>query len=183
MVVSSASDANNEFLNLVIANQNLYLKQAKWSDLLQDEGVAMTTQEKPQYSGKPDKRKKEFVSHGEHFFGNIYKLANIMIHLYQIKGGPGDEVEDDTAFPKIPMSHPALSKNAHQIGSFIVKRRRKVSRGDMNSINDAEFTTHTQRDEYKDNDSFYFLYQVELLLWANNHWGRSQADLMKFAPD
>ena len=44
MAVSSASDANNEFLDLIIANQNLYLKQAKWFDLLKDEGVAMTTQ-------------------------------------------------------------------------------------------------------------------------------------------
>ena len=147
MAVSSASDANNEFLDLVIPNQNLYLKQAKWLDLLQDEGVVMTAQEKPQYSGNPDKNKQECVRHGKHFFGNIYKLANIMVHLYQIKGGPGDEVEDDTAFPKIPMSHPALSKNAHQIGSFIVKRRRKVSRGDMNSITDAKFTTQTQRSE------------------------------------
>ena len=56
--MSSASDKKNEFLDLVIANQNLYLKQAKWFDLLQDKGVAMTAQEKPQYSGKPDKRKK-----------------------------------------------------------------------------------------------------------------------------
>ena len=55
MEVSSASDANKEFLNLFIANQNLYLKQAKWFDLFQDEGVAMTAQEKPQYSGNPDK--------------------------------------------------------------------------------------------------------------------------------
>ena len=56
MEVSSASDTNNEFLDLVIVNQNLYLKQKKWFDLLQDEGVAMTEKEKPQYSGKPDKK-------------------------------------------------------------------------------------------------------------------------------
>ena len=71
MEVSSASDANNEFLDLFIANQNLYLKQAKWFDLFQDEGVAMTAQEKPQYSGNHDKNKRECVRHGEHFFGNI----------------------------------------------------------------------------------------------------------------
>ena len=71
MVLSSASDANNEFLDLVIANQNLYLKQAKWFDLLQDEFVAMITQEKPQYSGNPDKKKRECARHGEHLFGNI----------------------------------------------------------------------------------------------------------------
>ena len=49
--MSSASDANNEFLDLVIANQNLYLKQAKRFDLLQYEGVAMTVKDKPEYSG------------------------------------------------------------------------------------------------------------------------------------
>ena len=82
MAVSSESDAKNEFLGLVIANQNLYLKQAKWFDLLQDEGVAITAQEKSQYSGNPDKKKRYCVRHGEHFFGNIYKLAKIMVHLY-----------------------------------------------------------------------------------------------------
>ena len=81
------------------------------------------------------------------------------------------------------MSQRALSKNAHQIGSFIFKRGRKVARGDMNSITDAQVTTQTQRDEYKDNSSFYLLSQVELLRWANNHWGRPQAYLMKFTPD
>ena len=106
-----------------------------------------------------------------------------MVHLYRIKGGPGDEGEYDAALPKIPMIQTELSKNAHQIGSFIVKIRRKVTRGDMNSITDAKFTTHTQHDEYKDNDYFYFLSQFELLLWANNHWGRSQEDLTKFTPD
>ena len=55
--MSSASDAKNESLNLVIANQNLYLNQAKWFDLLQYEGVAMTAQENPQYCGNPDKNK------------------------------------------------------------------------------------------------------------------------------
>ena len=70
--------------------------------------MVMTAQEKPQYSGNTEKKKQEFVRHGEHFFGNIYKLANIMVHLYRIKGGPGDEGEDDAAFPKIPMSQPAL---------------------------------------------------------------------------
>ena len=83
-----------------------------------------------------------------------------------MKDGPGDEGEDDAAFPKIPMSQPALSKNAHQIGSFIVKRRRKVVRGNTNSITDAKFTTHTRRDEYKDNDSFYFLSQSEIIRWG-----------------
>ena len=29
---------------------------------------------------------------------------------------------------------------------------------------------------------FYFLSQVELLCWANNRWGYSQAGLMKFTP-
>ena len=169
MAASSASDTNNEFLNLVIANQNLYLKQAKWFDLLKDEGVAMTTQYKPQYIGNPDKNKRECVRHGEHLFCNIYKLANIMVQLYRIKVVPGDEGEDDAAFPKITTSQPALSNNSHQIGSFIFKRRRKVDRGDMNSIIDAEFTTQNQRDEYKENDSFYFLSQVELLSWANDH--------------
>ena len=183
MAVSSASDANNEFLDLIIANQNLYLKQVKWFDLLHDDGVAMTAQEKPQYSGNPDKNNWECVRHGEHFFGSIYKLAKIMVHLYQIKGGIGDEGEDDAEFPKIFMSQPALWKNSQQIGSFIFKRSSKVARGDMNSITDAKFTTETQRDEYKYDDYFYFLSQVELLHWAKDHWGRSQADLMKFIPD
>ena len=31
-----------------------------------------------------------------------------MVHLYRIKGGTGDEGEDDAALPKIPMSQPAL---------------------------------------------------------------------------
>ena len=82
MAVSSASEATNEFIDLVIANQNLYLKQAKWFDLLQDEGMIMTAQETPQYSGSPDKKKRECVRHGEYFFGNIYKVVNIMVHLY-----------------------------------------------------------------------------------------------------
>ena len=56
MAVSSASDAKNESLNLVIANQNLYLNQAKWFDLLQYEGVAMTVKDKPEYSGTLTKR-------------------------------------------------------------------------------------------------------------------------------
>ena len=81
------------------------------------------------------------------------------------------------------MSQRALSKNAHQIGSFIFKRGRKVARGDMNSITDAQVTTQTQRDEYKDNSSFYLLSQVELLRWVNDRWGCSQEDLMKFTPD
>ena len=36
MAVSCASDANNEFLDLVIADQSLYPKQAKWFDSFQD---------------------------------------------------------------------------------------------------------------------------------------------------
>ena len=71
MVVSSASDTNNEFLELVIANQNLYMKQEKWFDLFQDVGVAMTAQDKPHYSGNLDKKKREFVRNGENLFGNI----------------------------------------------------------------------------------------------------------------
>ena len=107
-----------------------------------------------------------------------------MVHLYRVKGGPVNEDEDDAAISKISMSQGSLSKNAHQIGTFIVKRRRKVATGDINGISDAEFTAQTQRDEYKDKDSFYFLSQVELLRWANNKkWGRSQADQMKFTPD
>ena len=73
-----------------------------------------------------------------------------MVHLYRIKGGPGDEGEDDEALPKIPMSQPEFSINAHKIGNFIFNRRKKVARGYMNSITDAEFITQTQHDEYKD---------------------------------
>jgi len=183
MAATSASDANNLFLDLVIANPDLYVKQAKWFDYLQDEGAEITEDEKVLYSGNPNKKKRECVMHGVCYYSKLYQLAKIMVHLYRVKGGPVNEDEDDAAFPRISMSQGSLSKNAHQIGTFVVKRRRKVARGDINGISDAEFTAQTQRDEYKDKDSFYFLSQVELLRWANNKWGRSQAGLMKFTPE
>ena len=179
----AVTDVNNQFLDLVIANQSLYLNQEKWFDYLQDKGQAMTPDEKKLYSDNPDKKKRECARHGEHFYSILYQLAKTMVHLYRLKGGPINEDEDDVAFPKIPTSQASLSKNAHLIGSFIVKRRRRVARGDINSITDAEFTAQTQREEYKDNNSFYFLSQLELLRWATNKWGHSQAYLMKFTPD
>ena len=149
MAAASYSNANNVFRNLVLANHNLRLMQKKWFDLLQDEGVAMTAQEKPQYSGNPNKKKRECVRHGDHFFANIYCLLKVMVTPYWVKVSPGDDGVNDAAIPKIATSQGTFSTSAHIIGSFIAKIRRKVARGYINSINDNEFNTQTQCDEYK----------------------------------
>lgn len=137
-------------------------------NLLQDDSVKMTTQEKQQYSEKHEKKKKECVRHGEHFFAHLYALAKVMITLYRVNGGPGGEGVDDAAFPKIAMIQGTFSTDVHCIGGFIVKRRRKVTRADINSITDSKFTEQSQYDEYKEIIYFYFLSQPDLLRWANN---------------
>lgn len=148
----------------VITDTKYYVQQEEWFQLLQDDGISMTTDEAAHYNTPPKgkkSRKHKNIAHQEKFHPRLYDLAKLVYNKLN---------EYPTAFPRLPSNAKNASTAIHEIGTKIAKTRKNFSRADLHNVGrDVGFMDLIQSSQYEKRQSFWIYQQQQLLEYLFNH--------------
>ena len=145
-------------LQSILTNTAYHVDRERWFELLQDDGVEMSVEEKDTYStpvkGKRKNKHYNIATKGR-FYPKLYSLAQLCVQ--KLKDHPD-------AFPRFNQSTKNLSSVVHALGRHVASERKKYARADLHSIGrDVGFSDFIQSDTYEQRECFYIYSQQDML--------------------
>jgi hypothetical protein len=166
--------AVDETRRQLLANPKAYIDRNQWMKLLQDYGLPLNEDQRKELddaiAAKKKKNFKERILHGDRVYPELYQLAKMLFHTYNL---------DDKAgkwFTKLPRNP---SDAVHRMGKWIAANRTKVSLPDVHLHQDADLTDVMKMDGFEVNEVFYYLPQGLALTHFFGIWGVNMDALMK----
>lgn len=168
------AEAVDETRRQLLADPKAYIDRNRWMKLLQDYGLPLNEDQRKELddaiAAKKKKNFKERILHGDRVYPELYQLAKMLFHTYNL---------DDKAgkwFTKLPRNP---SDAIHRMGKWIAANRTKVNLPDVHLHQDADLTDVMKMDGFEVNEVFYYLPQGIALTQFFGIWGVNMDALMK----
>ena len=158
----------------LLADPKAFVDNQQWITLIQDLGEPLTQKERHGLNEARAKSKKksfkERILADDRLHSNLYKLAKMLYHTYNLDDKGGKWFKN---LPKNP------SEPVHKIGKWLASNRTKVRRPDIHSHQSTDLTEAMRLDGFKDRKVYYYLPQREALSYFFSIWGVKMDDLMR----
>jgi hypothetical protein len=151
--INTVQDSSNCSSDPILDKTN-FLDPLVFFDMIQDCGVELTTEEKELWRANPKKKKHKHITHGDYHYSKIYTLAEQLYGIYEGKKNEG------ASFQKLSVNK---SNVCHAIGKCILSLRYHKARADIHAVTDTELLSFINLPAYRDQDSFYFVRQADVL--------------------
>jgi hypothetical protein len=150
----------------ILTNTAYHVDRERWFNLLQDDGVEMSVEEKATYSTPVKGRRKNKhynIAVKGRFYQKLYSLAQLCVQM----------MKDHTdAFPRFNQSTKNSSSIVHALGRHFASERKKYARADLHSIGrDVGFSDLIQSDAYEQRECFYIYSQQHMLEHVFDKYG------------
>ena len=172
VVTSSATSAAgpNDPISRAMIDSSNYVKQEEWFQLLQDDGIPLSTEELEQWKNKPTKRKSSHITSSGRHYKQLYGLASKVYDVYYAKN----------VYLFVNMLK-NKSDCIHLIGKEIAKTRHSRPKADIHSlVVGEEFKQFVSQPEFNGRAIFHFVPQGQILKFFLEKWtGSTTEELMK----
>jgi hypothetical protein len=160
--------SNEQYIQRVLEDSDLYLSEEDWFRLLQDDGNPMTDEESAKVTSNP---KTKFTrktignsTNNNKLYEDIYKLAEEVYKKIEVK--------KEQYFPRLATSK---TSNIHIIGRFIVSRRSSTNRADMHRHSNEDVIQYANMPEFAEKQYVFVLSQREVLEFCHQKYGISMS--------